>query len=749
MWQNPLLQYLRMGKDFRYYFQHPWSRLVVAYLVIFFNFLIFAEDPVSHSQTEANGSGALRSSGPRCCAKSWPRQPVPTQSLPDTTLGIKDAKLLTVSTNLFYNGATKAIQNAGGSPICAESCELEGTKLGFSSGDFSLLRSSEFVAEQVPPLKQSTNNKQLRLPGTLNGRLLRLKMFREDHGSWMTMFFSTILFLFIFSHIYNLILIMAGNMRNFRPGNVQGLSHIFVIYVVLPAGILRDRCLSWGEEPPVPSMPASSKLITQIAVFFLSGDDSVGQKDVEFKPLLMSVTKFCFDHWSGKNRKVSLRRKEHCAHCPSQPYHSQDGCGAVPDIVSLQQIRGNASRLLDRVAVASLLYVQGCRNGPSGPFSGDVVQISQSHGFEKFAYIITDFMGIRNENFMKVAAVGTWMGDFVTAWMNVQQSLNMDVAVMSKTEMSLIVMLKTLVKLHCSKGTELSEKVITAEGMEVSQVPKASPAESFEDHGNNLHVDSEITFQIQMEWKDIQRDKSEDGMLLGGRWHTGHHKNRKGHIKEVSSSPLLTQEMKWIETTLSCQYITALNQLEKQHGASSMEMDFHLIRCLVLARGDRRVSQQSGLSASCPSPGASPCSDGSPVLLRLGAENSDCSEFYVPWGTRQLDLSVTVTIKRIYIDLDMGKNKGVMILSMVSPPHLPRSELSPAVRLAVLPGAATAVPQCQPSSVHENYCISNSGFSHQPALPSGYCCQLEVSLSPQRNMSALPFFPSSLPLAQQ
>ncbi|KAK5599971.1 hypothetical protein CRENBAI_012539 [Crenichthys baileyi] len=39
---------------FRYYFQHPWSRLIVAYLVTFFNFLIFAEDPVSHSQTEAH-----------------------------------------------------------------------------------------------------------------------------------------------------------------------------------------------------------------------------------------------------------------------------------------------------------------------------------------------------------------------------------------------------------------------------------------------------------------------------------------------------------------------------------------------------------------------------------------------------------------------------------------------------------------------------------------------------------------------
>ncbi|KPP65335.1 hypothetical protein Z043_116258, partial [Scleropages formosus] len=46
----------RMDIDtrFRYYFQHPWSRLLVAYLVTFFNFLIFAEDPVSHSQTEAH-----------------------------------------------------------------------------------------------------------------------------------------------------------------------------------------------------------------------------------------------------------------------------------------------------------------------------------------------------------------------------------------------------------------------------------------------------------------------------------------------------------------------------------------------------------------------------------------------------------------------------------------------------------------------------------------------------------------------
>lgn len=47
---------------------------------------------------------------------------------------------------------------------------------------------------------------------SVSGQLLRLKMFREDHGSWMTMFFSTVLFLFIFSHIYNTILLMDGNM---------------------------------------------------------------------------------------------------------------------------------------------------------------------------------------------------------------------------------------------------------------------------------------------------------------------------------------------------------------------------------------------------------------------------------------------------------------------------------------------------------------------------------------------------------
>ncbi|XP_050411301.1 transmembrane protein 117 isoform X2 [Patella vulgata] len=43
---------LFMEKDFRYYFQHPWFRIFVAYFVTFCNFLIYAEDPVAHSLKE-------------------------------------------------------------------------------------------------------------------------------------------------------------------------------------------------------------------------------------------------------------------------------------------------------------------------------------------------------------------------------------------------------------------------------------------------------------------------------------------------------------------------------------------------------------------------------------------------------------------------------------------------------------------------------------------------------------------------
>lgn len=39
-------------KNFTYYFRHPYFRIATSYLVVFCNFLIFAEDPVSHSHTD-------------------------------------------------------------------------------------------------------------------------------------------------------------------------------------------------------------------------------------------------------------------------------------------------------------------------------------------------------------------------------------------------------------------------------------------------------------------------------------------------------------------------------------------------------------------------------------------------------------------------------------------------------------------------------------------------------------------------
>ena len=42
----------KVNKNFTYYFRHPYFRIVTSYLVVFCNFLIFAEDPVSHSYTD-------------------------------------------------------------------------------------------------------------------------------------------------------------------------------------------------------------------------------------------------------------------------------------------------------------------------------------------------------------------------------------------------------------------------------------------------------------------------------------------------------------------------------------------------------------------------------------------------------------------------------------------------------------------------------------------------------------------------
>uniref|UniRef100_A0A8C1TEU7 Transmembrane protein 117 n=1 Tax=Cyprinus carpio TaxID=7962 RepID=A0A8C1TEU7_CYPCA len=156
-WCRGVLRRMEISAGFRYYFQHPWSRLLVAYLVTFFNFLVFAEDPVSHSQTEAH---------------------------------------MMVVGNCFSFVVSK--YPGGGWNVLKVLMWILAIITGLIAGKFLFHR-------------------------RLFGRVLRLKMFREDHGSWMTMFFSTILSLFIFSHIYNLILLMSGRMRPHMVTEYMGI----------------------------------------------------------------------------------------------------------------------------------------------------------------------------------------------------------------------------------------------------------------------------------------------------------------------------------------------------------------------------------------------------------------------------------------------------------------------------------------------------------------------------------------------
>ncbi|XP_012662939.1 transmembrane protein 117 isoform X4 [Otolemur garnettii] len=189
-----------MGKDFRYYFQHPWSRLIVAYLVIFFNFLIFAEDPVSHSQTEANV--------------------------------IVVGNCFSFVTNKYPRGL--------GWRILKVLLWLLAILIGLIAG--------KFLFHQ-----------------RLFGQVLRLKMFREDHGSWMTMFFSTILFLFIFSHIYNTFLLMDGSMGAYIITDYMGIRNESFMKLAAVGTWLGDFVTAWMvtdmmlQDKPYPDWGKSAR----------------------------------------------------------------------------------------------------------------------------------------------------------------------------------------------------------------------------------------------------------------------------------------------------------------------------------------------------------------------------------------------------------------------------------------------------------------------------------------------------------
>ena len=50
-----------------------------------------------------------------------------------------------------------------------------------------------------------------------------------------------------------------------------------------------------------------------------------------------------------------------------------------------------------------------------------------SAGGDKLSlYHVTSYLGIQNDNFMKAAGLGTWMGDFVTAWMVTDMMLQVE-----------------------------------------------------------------------------------------------------------------------------------------------------------------------------------------------------------------------------------------------------------------------------------------------------------------------------------
>lgn len=59
-----------------------------------------------------------------------------------------------------------------------------------------------------------------------SGKLLRLKMFCEDQGSWMIMFLSSLISIFIFSWLYNAFLLAGGSStEDYRISGLLGLSN--------------------------------------------------------------------------------------------------------------------------------------------------------------------------------------------------------------------------------------------------------------------------------------------------------------------------------------------------------------------------------------------------------------------------------------------------------------------------------------------------------------------------------------------
>lgn len=146
-------------KNSRYYFQHPYCRLLVAYIIVFFNFLIFAEDPVSHSVIEAE--------------------------LP-----------------VIGNDVGFIIYRypPGGWALLKVILFLTAIAVGMCFGKFIV-------------------HKRLLV------KTMKLRMFQDCQGSWMIMFLTVLLTLFIFSYIFNGFLRLGSGLSSYELSSFFGISN--------------------------------------------------------------------------------------------------------------------------------------------------------------------------------------------------------------------------------------------------------------------------------------------------------------------------------------------------------------------------------------------------------------------------------------------------------------------------------------------------------------------------------------------
>ncbi|XP_013792895.2 uncharacterized protein LOC106476819, partial [Limulus polyphemus] len=178
---NQSIYSLHMEKDFRYFFQHPYARLFVSYFVIFCNFLIFAEDPVSHSHTESE---------------------------------------IPVVGNVFSFIATKY--------------PPEWT--------WCLVKVALWLFAIVVGLEVG----KYFIHHCLFRNIFRLKMFREEQGTWMIMFLTVIIFVYIFSLVYNAFLLSSyTNPEPYRITGRMGITNMSFMKVAASGTWLGDFFTAW------------------------------------------------------------------------------------------------------------------------------------------------------------------------------------------------------------------------------------------------------------------------------------------------------------------------------------------------------------------------------------------------------------------------------------------------------------------------------------------------------------------------